>query len=58
MIPTAEIEHVGSTAVQGSLTKGDVDVQVRVAAAEYPAAKDRLCQSYEPLSGDIGLPEP
>jgi GrpB-like predicted nucleotidyltransferase (UPF0157 family) len=47
MIPTAEIEHVGSTAVPGSLTKGDLDVQLRVTAAEYPAAKDRLCRFYD-----------
>ncbi len=29
-LPWAEIEHVGSTAVPGCLTKGDIDVLVRV----------------------------
>jgi GrpB-like predicted nucleotidyltransferase (UPF0157 family) len=34
----AEVEHVGSTAVPGCLTKGDVDVLVRVSSADFPQA--------------------
>jgi GrpB-like predicted nucleotidyltransferase (UPF0157 family) len=37
-LPHAEIEHVGSTAVHGCLTKGDMDVVVRVSAAEFAAS--------------------
>ena len=29
-MPRAEVEHVGATAVPGALTKGDVDLLVRV----------------------------
>lgn len=47
LIPGAQIEHVGSTAIPGSLTKGDLDVQVRVAAPDYSDAKDRLCELYD-----------
>ena len=32
LLPTAEIEHIGATAIPGALTKGDLDVMVRVAA--------------------------
>lgn len=46
VVPGAQIEHVGSTAIPGSLTKGDLDVQVRVPAAQYLAAKERLCRLF------------
>ena len=46
LVPTADIQHVGSTAIPGSLTKGDLDVQVRVAAGDYPAARARLAEVY------------
>jgi GrpB-like predicted nucleotidyltransferase (UPF0157 family) len=38
LVATAEIEHVGSTSVPGALTKGDVDLLVRVQADEFAAA--------------------
>ena len=41
LIPVAEVEHVGSTSIPGALTKGDVDLLVRVHAGEFDAA-DRL----------------
>jgi GrpB-like predicted nucleotidyltransferase (UPF0157 family) len=46
-IQGADIQHVGSTAIPGSLTKGDLDVQIRVVAAEYCAAKERLCRLFD-----------
>jgi GrpB-like predicted nucleotidyltransferase (UPF0157 family) len=42
ILPTAEIEHVGATAVPGCLTKGDVDVLVRVTSDAFPSAVDTL----------------
>jgi GrpB-like predicted nucleotidyltransferase (UPF0157 family) len=47
LVPAAQIEHVGSTAITGSLTKGDLDVQLRVAASEYPVAKECLCKLFD-----------
>ncbi|MDQ2076261.1 GrpB family protein [Marinimicrobium sp. ABcell2] len=47
MVPNSEIEHVGSTAIPGSLTKGDLDIQVRIGKSEYSAAKDKLFQLYD-----------
>ena len=46
LVPGADVQHVGSTAIPGSLTKGDLDVQVRVPASSYAEAKRRLAQLY------------
>jgi len=37
-LPSVEIEHVGSTAIPGALTKGDLDLLVRVPAERFGAA--------------------
>jgi GrpB-like predicted nucleotidyltransferase (UPF0157 family) len=46
LVPGAEVEHVGATAVPGALTKGDVDVLVRVGEREFPAAVEALSRRY------------
>jgi len=46
LVPRAEVEHVGATAVPGALTKGDVDVLVRVGELEFPAAVEALSRRY------------
>jgi GrpB-like predicted nucleotidyltransferase (UPF0157 family) len=46
LLPGAEVEHVGATAVPGALTKGDVDVLVRVGEDDFPAAVDVLSDVY------------
>ena len=51
LLPGAEIQHVGSTAIPGSLTKGDLDIQVRVAQHEYEDAKTTLLAIYQINSG-------
>jgi GrpB-like predicted nucleotidyltransferase (UPF0157 family) len=38
LLPAAEIEHVGATAVPGALTKGDVDLLVRVPERDFVEA--------------------
>ena len=38
LLPAARVEHIGSTAVPGSLTKGDLDICVVVAGADFEAA--------------------
>ncbi|MBM4366711.1 MAG: DUF2277 family protein [Deltaproteobacteria bacterium] len=38
----AEWHHVGATAIPGSLTKGDLDICVRVSASDFVAALDGL----------------
>lgn len=42
LLPYAEVEHVGSTAVPGCIGKGDVDVLVRVLATDFATAAAAL----------------
>jgi GrpB-like predicted nucleotidyltransferase (UPF0157 family) len=48
-LPSAEVEHVGSTAVPGCAGKGDVDVAIRVSADEFESVcrtlDECLCRS-------------
>jgi len=46
LVPEADIQHVGSTAVPGALTKGDVDVLVRVEAERFETAVAQLQDAY------------
>jgi len=42
LLPHAEVEHVGATAVPGCLSKGDLDVLVRVARPQFDASASVL----------------
>ena len=46
LLPDAEVEHVGATAVPGALTKGDVDLLVRVSEPAFPGAVEVLRSRY------------
>ena len=45
-LPAAEIEHVGATSVPGAMTKGDLDLLVRVPAPGFAEAVDTLRGLY------------
>lgn len=47
LILSADVQHVGSTAIPDSLTKGDLDIQVRVPADQFPLAIQALSARYE-----------
>jgi GrpB-like predicted nucleotidyltransferase (UPF0157 family) len=47
-LPDALIEHVGATAVPGSLTKGDLDVLVRVPQSRFNLATAELKRNLAP----------
>ncbi len=47
VVPDADVQHVGSTAVPGSLTKGDLDMNVRVEARWFSGAVAELGKLYE-----------
>jgi GrpB-like predicted nucleotidyltransferase (UPF0157 family) len=47
LLPGARIEHVGSTAVPGSLTKGDLDICVIVEGKEFEPASRVLAARFE-----------
>ena len=46
VLPDAEVEHVGATAVPGALTKGDLDVLVRVPASRFAQSVAALGDLY------------
>ena len=46
MLPGARVEHVGSTAVPGSLTKRDLDICVIVAGEEFERASRVLGERF------------
>ena len=46
LLPRACLNHVGSTSVPGSLTKGDLDVCVLVSAAAFADADAALASRY------------
>ena len=47
LVPDAELHHVGATAVPGALTKGDLDVLLRVPADRFPAVVDVLKKHFQ-----------
>jgi GrpB-like predicted nucleotidyltransferase (UPF0157 family) len=52
LLPFAEIEHIGSTAIPGTLTKGDLDILVRVSTSEQLVRADELlAQRYQRNTG-------
>lgn len=56
-IPGADIQHVGSTAVPGSVTKGDLDIQVRVDSTRFDDAVEILSEMYDLNTGSVSTSE-
>ncbi|OIK09842.1 GrpB family protein [Bacillus sp. MUM 13] len=46
-MPDSDVQHVGSTAVPNSHTKGDIDIQVRVSPEQFLKAVPTLSAVYE-----------
>src|SRR2546423_1298093 len=46
LVPCAEFHHIGATAIPGSITKGDVDVLLRVAPQDFSTSVDSLRQRF------------
>jgi GrpB-like predicted nucleotidyltransferase (UPF0157 family) len=46
LLPRARVEHIGATAIPGSLTKGDVDVLVLVSAPAFSDAEATLAAKF------------
>jgi GrpB-like predicted nucleotidyltransferase (UPF0157 family) len=53
LLPLAEIEHVGSTAVRGGWTSGEVDIQVRVEQAQLEEAARELGERFQRKEGPV-----
>ena len=56
LLPRACLNHVGSTSVPGSLTKGDLDVCVLVSAAAFAEADAALASRYARNEGSDRSP--
>lgn len=52
VLPSADIQHIGSTAIPGSITKGDLDINVRVKKEDFDNAVQEIKKLY-----DINQPE-
>jgi GrpB-like predicted nucleotidyltransferase (UPF0157 family) len=46
LIPSADIQHVGGSAIPGAITKGDLDIQIRVKLEEMTDAINKLDSLY------------
>lgn len=53
ILPKADIQHVGSTAIPNSLTKGDLDIQVRVTKEQFERAVEVLSKMYDTNEGSV-----
>ncbi|GGI11518.1 GrpB family protein [Gottfriedia solisilvae] len=53
LLPEADVQHVGSTAVPNSLTKGDLDIQVRVTSEQFSISVQTLSALYELNEGSV-----
>ena len=53
ILPYAEFQHIGSTAIPGTLTKGDLDIVVRVSLDKFDEADQRLAKIFERNDGSL-----
>ena len=54
--PTADVRHIGATAIPGCLTKGDLDIVIRVPAADFSSADAALAARFARNEGSIRTP--
>ena len=47
LLPNAECHHIGATSIPGAVTKGDIDILVRVSAGGFESAKEVLGKHFE-----------
>lgn len=57
ILPEADIQHVGSTAIPNSITKGDLDIQVRVRADQFSKAVEEFSKVYDLNEGSTKTKE-
>lgn len=53
MLPSVDIQQVGSCAVPGMIGKFDVDVQIRVALEQFQEVVEKMHQHYMPKHPEI-----
>lgn len=57
LFPYAKVEHVGSGAVPGALTRGDLDIQVRVSQDDFKTVCKGLAGMYHENHPDLWTDE-
>jgi GrpB-like predicted nucleotidyltransferase (UPF0157 family) len=53
ILPSSDIRHVGATVIPNCLTKGDLDIVVRVAAIDFASANDILSKAFKRNEGSV-----
>jgi len=56
VLPGADVQHTGSTALRGALTKGDVDIQVRINKDSFENGKSALGKHYQTHRPELWTP--
>ncbi|WP_419881932.1 GrpB family protein [Peribacillus sp. B-H-3] len=51
LLPHVDIQHIGSTAIPDSITKGDLDIQVRIPKEDFTKAAELLSTLYDTNEG-------
>lgn len=57
LLPDAELHHIGATAVPGALTKGDIDILLRVKPPDFPIVVEALKQHFQIKQPENWTPE-
>jgi GrpB-like predicted nucleotidyltransferase (UPF0157 family) len=47
LVPDFELQHIGATSIRGAVTKGDVDVLLRVTRERFPAIVELLTRHFQ-----------
>lgn len=55
--PSAEVLHVGATAIPGCLTKGDLDIVIRVGQSEFDRTDGILASRFTRNAGSVRTQE-
>lgn len=53
LLPEAEVLHIGGSSIPGAVTKGDLDIQVRVGKSDMPRASTALKSLFEPNNMEL-----
>ncbi|MEZ5900373.1 MAG: GrpB family protein [Hyphomicrobiaceae bacterium] len=53
VLPTADVRHIGATAIPGCLTKGDLDIVIRVSPESFAQAETVLSSRFARNQGSV-----
>lgn len=53
IFPEADIQHVGGTSIPGSVTKGDIDIQIRIESNKFQEVVFIMKNKFLPINSNI-----